>query len=517
MGVRARVVAFVLVLAGLAPAACGSTSGSPSTLDPAQIAPANSVAYIEFTVRPQGDQRAGVETALTKLEGHNPDASIQRLVNRSLHSSGLNYQRDVQPWLGQNLGLAVTAFSSAGFALIAPTNDTGAALAALTRAERRHGSLTSGAYRGVPYKQVVNGTSTDVFGVVGHYAVAAAGPGAFDAVVDASKGSGLNARPSFTSAFAALPTSSVVRAYAYIPQLLTGLESLPTVSAQVKRALQAAAAKGTARGALSMSLAATANAYTLDVHSSTSTTGARRSSADVGSLPAQSWLAVSTGAGLSKAFSSSFERRFMQGFDRSALSRGINPNTLMNLLQQRTGVRLQDLFSALGGVELSVQGSTLATVGAGMVLHPQNPGAALRLLQGVRGLLAKSPSLSVSGGNKSFTVTKRGLPVPRAVISDLGPEVVATLDLPNFAALLAPASSLSTNPVFQRARSQLAPGSNVPVFVDFGPIASLLSALPQFEQQPKDKQALAVIQRLDYFVTGFSYAANDFRMVLGLH
>ncbi len=152
-----------------------------------------------------------------------------------------------------------------------------------------------------------------------------------------------------------------------------------------------------------------------------------------------------------------------------------------------------------------------------MVLHPQSSQAAAKLLNAIHNLLAHDNSLSVSGSAKSFTVTKPGLPIPRAVVSALGREVVATIDLPGFAALLSPSSTLSSNATFQRASSQLEAGSNVPLFLDFGPLATLLGSLPQFQQQSKDKQALQTIERMDYFVVGFSSVAHDFRVILGLH
>lgn len=516
MGTRARAVALGVVVAGLLPAACGSSSGSPSPLDPAQIAPTNSALYLEFTVRPQGDQRNAVEQALTKLVGRSPDAGIQRLVNRSLRSDGLTYQRDFQPWLGQRVGLVVSVLSRTGFALIAPTSNPGTALATLTRDERRHGPLSAGAYRGVSYKEVVGGGSSNVFGIVGHYAVVGAGPGVFDDVVDAWKGSGLSAQPQFSAAMAASPSSSLMRVYANTPRLLAGLESLPTVSPQVKQALRTASSQGKAGRALTLSLAAGSNAFTLDARSVGAAPSAARSPADVGGLPGQSWLALSTGAGFSKSASSTVQHLALSSLNGTAATEGVSPSTLLNGIQQRLGVSLQDLISGLGGFELSVQGTSVATLGAGMVLHPQNSQAALRLLSAVRGLLARNGGLSVSGSDKSFTVTKPGLPIPRGVISDLGSEVVATLDLPNFAALLAPSSTLSTNAAYQQAKAQLPAGSTVPLFVNFGSIATLLDSLPQFQQQPKDKRVLQTIQRMDYFVVGYSSAAHDFRMILGL-
>ncbi len=94
--------------------------------------------------------------------------------------------------------------------------------------------------------------------------------------------------------------------------------------------------------------------------------------------------------------------------------------------------------------------------------------------------------------------------------------MVATFDLPGFAAILSPSTTLADNPAFQRARGELLPDSNVPLFLDFGPLAALLSETPQFQQQPRDKNALAVLQRLDYLVVGFNSAAHDLRVVLGL-
>jgi hypothetical protein len=133
-------------------AAGSGSSGSPSGLDPAQLAPAKAIAYVELTVRPQGSQRDAVESGLTRLLGHSPDAGLQRAVDHVFRSSGLRYQRDLQPWLGQRIGFVVTALSRTGIALIAPTNDPSAAVSALERGERGHGPLRTGSYAGISYK-----------------------------------------------------------------------------------------------------------------------------------------------------------------------------------------------------------------------------------------------------------------------------------------------------------------------------------------------------------------------------
>jgi hypothetical protein len=54
------------------------------------------------------------------------------------------------------------------------------------------------------------------------------------------------------------------------------------------------------------------------------------------------------------------------------------------------------------------------------------------------------------------------------------------------------------------------------VFLDFGPLASLLSEAPQFKSSGRNSKALAVLRRLDYFVVGASGAEHAVRAVLGL-
>lgn len=516
MGMRAILGALLIAVTG-AIAGCGSSSGSPSPLDPAQIAPAKAVAYVELTVRPQGSTRSSAESGLTKLLGYSPDANIQHAVGSLFKSSGLSYGSDVQPWLGQRVGVVFTAFSKSGLGLIAPTNNPSAAVSALRKGEKNAG-LTSQKYRGVTYQQGVDSGTPIALGIVGHDAVIAS-PTTFQQIVDVSRGSGsLLQQTAFSSAFGGLPASSLVRAYVNGPAAVSAIESIPSLSAAARQELRVAIARTKVPRAATLSVSASSQSIAAEVRSVGTPLSTKRSTADVSHLSGGSWLALSTGAGLPKAFTSGFESGFMEGFKRSALAQGVNPSTLLNLLQQRIGINIQrDLLPALGGLDLSLQGSTLLTVGAGLSLRPGDAAAGARLVADIRALVARGHSLQVNGGPRSFTLTKPGLPIPRIVVADLGRQIVATLDEPNFQTLLAPPTTLATNPSFERARSTLVPGSLVPLFVDFGPLASLLSQTPQFKSDPSDVKALGVLQRLDYLVFGFNQPAGAAQIVLGLH
>jgi hypothetical protein len=497
-------VAAVVTLAALALvlAGCGSSSGSPSTADPAQIAPAGSLAYVEVTVRPQGSQRDDAQSALTRLLGRNPTPSLQRALQGAFKSSGLNYQRDIQPWLGQRIGVVVTSLSNAAVAIIAPTNNTSSALAVLEKGER-NAHLAPRSYRGVNYQAGTERSGKPIaLGIVGHDAVIGR-PSAFTAIVDASHGGGLAQNGSFTSAIGGLQSGSLMRGYVNAPALVSALQSLPKLSAATRQQLGAALATSNLNGPVAFGLAVAPKSFTLQID-----TGARKSTsgagADVSALPGQAWLAIATG---------SFSPR-----NPALLSMGQTGPTAaaLNLFRQRFGIDLiHDVFPALGPLQLSVQGTAISTLGAGLVLVPSDLAAATRVLTAIYTRVAHSSSLTVQGKPAAFTITRQGLPIPRFAVAEVGRRVLATFD-EAFSQIVSPATKLADSARFAHAKAALPDGSRVPVFVDFVTLAQLTSSIPTFQQGGTDQKDRAVLQRLDYFVVGYNPGKGSARLVLGL-
>jgi Protein of unknown function (DUF3352) len=500
MGWRARAVAALAVLA-VAIAGCGS-SKPPSALDPAKLAPSDALIYGEATVRPQGAQRDDVESALTKLLGHSPDAEIQR----DIHPSGLNYQRDIQPWLGQRVGFVATSFSRSGIALILPSNDPAAAVAAMARAERRRGPLVAGSYAGVKYRVATGEHPQALFGAVGHYAVIG-GAGAFRQIVDTYHGRA----PSLP----ATVTGAVAWAYVNERRTVAAVMALPTIPPTARQQLRTVVGRAHLPTSVTLSLAISSHAFTADVRSSGAAGSAPSGgAADVSGLPGDSWLAISTGSSFAKQLTTGFNAGFLQGFSRAARASGVNPGAALQQFRRRTGIDLtRDLLPALGPFQFAVEGSSLATLQAALALYPTDPSAGARLIGDLHNLAARAHSLRVTGGARSFRFGPTSLPFPIVGVSDLGQRIVARFAL---GAAHPAASKLSANPTFIRARSQLPAGSAVPAFLDFGPLAALLSQTPQFKADGRDHKALAVLRRLDYFAVGTSAATHDTRVVLGL-
>ena len=496
---------MTLLLVGLVLAGCGT--GQPSGADPAPLAPSNSLIYLQLTVRPEGSQRAAAESALTRLLGHSPDSAIQRLVGRALRHAGLSYGNDVAPWLGQRVGIVVTKLSRDGLGLIAPTNAPSRALKTFRRL--LHVQLQPATYAGIHYQECVDPSRRLALGVVGQNAVLAA-PAVFREIIDAFHGRrSLASTTAFASAFSAVPGTPLIKAYVNATRLGAALRTALRASGSrdvlpsgLRQLYGAALAK--LHGTLGLSLTAASHALTVDVHSSATHTS---HGGDVGSLPEQSWLALATG---------SLNLKPLEQVLNTELGRSPAMQLALSRLRAKLGLSLiHDVLPALGPIELSFQGTSALAVTGALVIQPSDLGAARRVMAAIHRLVSRSASLSVQGTAHNFTITKRGLPIPRVVVTETGGRVVVTLD-ESPAQALAPSTHLSASPRLAAARAQLAPGSRVPLFVDFRGIGQLLQGLSGVAGMPHSQGIVGVLGRLDYLVVGSSPAQGDLRLVLAL-
>jgi hypothetical protein len=480
-------------------AACGARTGGPvpSGADPAQLAPASALLYIEATVRPQGTQRADAETALTKLAGGSIDGKLRQAIDKALKKDGLSYANDVQPWLGQKIGLVVLAPTSSGVAVIAPTGNPAAARSFITRALKGHPDETGG--------------------VIGHDAVIG-GPDAVAAIRDAAHGQSLASTPAFTTAMAQLPGDAVTRVYANLHGLLTAITS--TAGALSHNALGTANLLSSLRGALARypAGATAAGALTLAPHTvaldgvqaGVPARGGGGSSANVAGLPAGSWLALATGGLISKATQQEFLHGLNLGFAQSLSSSGGLANPIAGaMLHQVSGVARQ-VFSALGPMTLSLAGSSPLAIRAGLTLKPASMRAFNGLLAQLRSLISTKSPFKISGSATHFSVA---LPTGQQLsVSEPGGTVVATYGYPDAQSFQKPSATLAGDPAFRRAASQLIAGSSVPLFVSFAPLATFASLA---DSSASGKKALRVLQRLDYLIAGGTRGHG--RVVLGLN
>ena len=178
-------------LAAVALLATGCGGGAASGEDdPATIVPADAMLYTEVVVRPDGSLRDGALDAAGKvLLTDDPVAEIRKHLDLAFQED-LDYEREVEPWLGERAAVWVSPEAredDAGLVLLAAT-DGDVARDSLTAAlERGGGTVTERSHRGHDY--VVDGDHVAA-GVVDDFAVI--GPEAsYKRTIDAAEGDSL--------------------------------------------------------------------------------------------------------------------------------------------------------------------------------------------------------------------------------------------------------------------------------------------------------------------------------------
>src|SRR6476619_3988692 len=149
------VLAAAAVLALLA--GCGGGDDSSST-DPASVAPAETPVFIEARIQPTGELKTNLEAIASRVAGVDDlGGTIVSYLEQSALSSDepLDFEKEVQPWLGESAGVFLTEFDGndfegGGFAI--EVTDTGEAQDFIDeRSESEEPKAKDESYEGVDY------------------------------------------------------------------------------------------------------------------------------------------------------------------------------------------------------------------------------------------------------------------------------------------------------------------------------------------------------------------------------
>jgi len=213
---KLRSAALVVLLAALV-AACGG-SGSGGDGDPATVVPSDALFYAELVVRPEGLQRDDALAAAGKvLSTDDPGAEIREFVQRTYDD--FDYDRDVEPWLGERAGVWVSPSASDddfGISLLAAT-DTDKAMESLEVAFARGGETP--AERSHRDHRYIVDSSGVAAGVVGDF-VAIGREGNYKRTIDAAEGDSLAEADEYADAIDALDDEWLAHFWADTPALI---------------------------------------------------------------------------------------------------------------------------------------------------------------------------------------------------------------------------------------------------------------------------------------------------------
>jgi hypothetical protein len=205
-------------------------------IDSARYLPSSTIFYASFDLQQfsQGNHKVSLN-------------DVTSTVNSGLEqSTGLNFQNDVQPWLGRGFAYALVSVtqgassgdtgpqSNAGTVYLISTRDTNAANASLQKAittqeQRHHVTFTSISYGGVTLQSDVDsaqsqgdGVAPLVLGIVKDQVVIASTVAVAEQVIDRANGNGdtLAKNSTFTDAVSKLPGSRFGTLYVNVQELL---------------------------------------------------------------------------------------------------------------------------------------------------------------------------------------------------------------------------------------------------------------------------------------------------------
>lgn len=479
-----RTLALVALLGLLVLAGCGggeSESASNGGPDPATVAPSEAAVYGEVLVRPSGDVQAGVVAAARKvLRVDDPGVELRRLIDEALADSGVGsstqtYAKDIEPWLGDRLGvfllLPTGGASEPDVGLAVAARDEGALEDELAR-QRADGDLRpGGTYRGVSYDVDRDDGSPNA--VVGDFLVIGSTMRAFRAAVDASKGSNLAGEQRFEDATDALDADALAFVYADPQEIAAQLQDADAIDPQAKRLFTAP--RLAQADPATLSLTARSDELVLQISGDADAVAAGGDAAGddvtVGELPGDAWLAAATPP--------------LGPLIRGALAgAGVHEMAAVQV-RQALGLELdRDLLDPLGGLGLFVRGVSPLDIGGGALLQLADADAATRLVtraQAIAGAASGGATRSVElSGARGFEVQIPQSPQPIVVLAK-GDRIAVGYAASSAQDLLDPQERFGDGSAAQAAIESLGKGYTPSFVLLAPPLVQLLRSLDQLE------------------------------------
>jgi uncharacterized protein DUF3352 len=471
--VRALALLLVLALVGAVAAGCGSSSGGSDSQDPAALVPANAPLYAEATVRPGDKERADVEAVLKKiLRTDDPVGKLRGQFDAAARKDDVSFSKDIDPWLGDKVGVAITAFTggNAAAVVIAASKDDDKARATLAKAK---GDFVDRSYRGVDYR--FDRKDKSAAAVIDHRFVAGTEAG-LKAAIDASKGDALASANALEAARSKVAEDRVGFLYVDVQGFLRAASQASGSDPQVGAVLQSfsAALPKTVAAALQVD----PDAIRVDAVSiGTPNHGSGASGADVvTTLPGDAWLAIGV-ADVGKAID-----RGLQSVSGAGGLSGVGMQALLGQIQQATGLDLRkDLLSWMGDAGVFVSGTSSSTLGGGLVVKTTDPAktrnaiAALERLARQQGGDAQVTSLQASGVDDGFTIHSAGGPPVRVALAG-DRFVIAAGSEQALAQAVRPTQTLGSAAAFTAAAGKLGGGVRPSFFVDLHQVTGLIGS-----------------------------------------
>jgi len=492
-----RIAALACLATTLLLTGCGG-SGSSEGDDPATLAPADAPIYLEAVVRPEDDVREGAEAAFEKIAGvDDAGAEIRRLLEKSSEDP-VDYERDVEPWLGERVGIWVTnvAAEEPGFTAIVATTDAEEALASLERTAKEQGErITRHSYKGTDY--LVSSEDGEAAAAVEGFLVTGTEP-ELKRTIDVAEGDSLAESDRYTDAIDELPDERLGSFYFDQRALFEaagasdpGVALFGRLFDPEKLAPMAGALLADADRVVVETFGSTeGNAFAGEIGKLTS-----NGSELLEQLPGDAWAAFGV-ADLGKTAQELY----------STLAGALGGAAIEGRFREQTGLDLtDDVFGWIGDVAVYVNGVGEREIGGALVIEVTDGDRAANAFGKIVGLItaegdARVTPVSIEGAESAFEIRDGDMPQP-IVLARSSERVVAGYGRAAAESALAPADQLGDASLWDRAADAL-DADYPPAFVlDMGKVLANVDAFGG-GSDPGFQEARPYLERFDVVVAG---------------
>ena len=414
---KLAVLLAAVSIAALVAVGCGNDEAASSA---SSLAPASSLIYGEVNLKPEGDQKKAVDTIVSKFPGEGSAGDrLKALVDAALRDSdtGISYEDDVEPWLGDEAAFFVFGKQMDQNALLLAADDEDKAQEALEKSAE--GKVTKKTYRDVEYvmdeaEETNTGAVFDGFVVLGT-------EGGVKAAIDTSKGdSPLADSDDYTGAIDEVSDDRLGLVYINSPQLLKdNTNAAAGVPENFKRVFEqptVITVDADRDGVVFEGSLPEATADTLPFLG--------QGSELIEDLPADSWLALAQ---------PDFDKT-LDFFIESIAGFAGGRDVVEQQFKAATGLDLQrDVLDWMGDFAVFVRGSGESNVNGALIIETSDEAASGRVIERLRKLAetqADNPGdrvvpLSAPGGGEGFTLVSPSIPRPLHLFQRGGRVVLA--------------------------------------------------------------------------------------------
>lgn len=511
----------VAALAALVLAACGGEDGGDPASGPASVTPADALMFVEATVRPEGDLKSNLDSAIERLgAGASPEevsAAFKEGFDEELTDVGLTYDEDFANWLGEDVGFFLSSIESeedADGAIVVSVTDEGAAQDTVDKlvAEGGGDAGAEQTYEGVTYTLIEEQDAA--YGFVGDFLVLGTDSG-FQAAVDASSGDSA-ADGEIGSELEASGENAVFQAYVELDGLIDAAVNTGAVAEEDLEPFQDQLDQLSGAPVV-MAGQIESDAIAIEaVGPAGEDTG--EEGVSVANVPSDSWLALAIpaiGETVGQSYSD-FLAGFEAGFEAQA---GIDVPVpdIQGEIETATGLDLATDLNWIGDTSFFVGGDSVVSLGGGMIIETDDEQAAQNAVNRLERTLNREgvPTESNADG---FTITSLGgAPVGAEVVVRDGQAVLAIAGS-SLEEIVNPSETLADSDAFNAASEALGSDLTASMFVDAPTIVSLIENSGQVEGDPDYEAAKPTLDALDFLIAG---GADDgdratARLVLGL-